>query len=160
MRDWAVGMESQALRTALLRSVAEAACVMTGGRAASVALLDEANGELVFVAASGPGSEDLVGARFPAAEGIAGHVALTGEPTEVRNVWRDVHFARDIAAEVGYEPDAITAVPVMHGGHVDGVLSVLDATNGNGDLCAMLAPLAQHAAAALDLSAELERKYV
>jgi GAF domain-containing protein len=152
--------EELALQTALLKSIAEAACVVVGARGASVALLDEANGELVFVAATGPGSEDLVGARFPVAEGIAGHVALTGEATEVRDVWRDIHFARDIASEIGYEPDAITAVPVKHGSHVDGVLSVMDPTNGNGDLCALLAPLAAHAAAALDLSEQLERRLV
>jgi GAF domain-containing protein len=152
-----------ALRCALLKSVAEAALVMLDGRAASVALLDESTNELVFVAAAGPGADDLVGGRFPACEGIAGEVATTGVAAEVNDVWRDVHFARDIAAELGYEPDAITAVPVRHGDHVDGVISVLDpgrAANGNGGLCALLQPLAAHAAAALDLSDELERKYV
>jgi hypothetical protein len=42
------------------------------------------------------------------------------------------------------------------------VISVLDPTRtGNGhDPCAMLAPLAAHCAAALDLSHELEQRYV
>ena len=40
------------IRGQLLHSIAEVACTLVNGRAASVALLDDVSGDLVFVAAA------------------------------------------------------------------------------------------------------------
>jgi GAF domain-containing protein len=145
----------ESIRAELLRSVCAVACLVTSGRAASVALLDDLD-DLVFVAATGDAADDIVGARFPRGTGIAGHVLSTGESALVTDLDHDVHFARDIAAETGYEPDSIAAVPLARGDRAIGVLSVLDPDCGPSAL-ATLETLAAHAAAALDVGQALAR---
>src|SRR3954447_19107024 len=113
VRDWAMPQLEDTLRAQLLHSVSEAACAVTGARAASVALFDERTDDLVFVATAGEGADDVVGGHFPHDAGIAGQVLRTGEAVHVTDLWRDPRWARDIGAEAGYEPDAITAVPVV-----------------------------------------------
>ena len=51
------------IRAELLRSISEAARVVTHARATSVALLDETTDELVFVAAAGEAAEEITGCR-------------------------------------------------------------------------------------------------
>jgi GAF domain-containing protein len=145
------------IRAELLRSISEAARVLTHARATSVALLDETSDELVFVAAAGEAAEEITGCRISSREGLAGVVAQTGRPLEVRDLARDPRFAHDIAVETGYEPDAMTLVPVMDGAHVVGVLSLLDPDDPSDGSRAALSALAAHAVAGLDLSATLER---
>jgi cGMP-dependent 3',5'-cyclic phosphodiesterase len=145
------------IRAELLRSISEAARVLTHARATSVALLDETTDELVFVAAAGEAAEEITGCRFSCHEGLAGVVAQSGQPLEIRDLARDPRFAHDIAVETGYEPDAMTLVPVMDGGHVVGVLSVLDPDEPSDGSRAALDALAAHAVAGLDLSAALEK---
>jgi len=145
------------IRAELLRSVSEAARVITHARATSVALLDETTDELVFVAAAGEAAEEITGCRFSSRDGLAGVVAHTGKTLEVRDLARDPRFAHDIAVETGYEPDAMTLIPVMDGGHVVGVLSMLDPDEPTDGSRAALEALAAHAVAGMDLSVALER---
>jgi cGMP-dependent 3',5'-cyclic phosphodiesterase len=145
------------IRAELLRSISEAARVLTHARATSVALLDETTDELVFVAAAGEAAEEITGCRFSSREGLAGVVAHTGQPLEVRDLARDPRFAHDIAIETGYEPDAMTLVPVMSDGHVIGVLSLLDPDEPTAGSRAALDALAAHAVAGMDLTVALER---
>jgi GAF domain-containing protein len=109
----------------LLEGIVYAARRLFDAGAASIALLDRATEELVFEAASG-GNEDIVRRRFPAHEGIAGWVVMTGEPIAVSDVSHDPRFARDFARSTGYVPASILAVPLIVGEDVEGVLEVLD----------------------------------
>lgn len=111
---------------ALLNGIIEAAKRLFDAGAASIALLDHETGELVFAAAA---EQELIGMRFPAHQGIAGWVMMTGEPIAVGDVRRDPRFARDFAASTGYVPQSIMAVPLFVGDEVEGVLSVLDKTS-------------------------------
>jgi len=142
------------IREQLLHSISEAACTVGEGRAASVALLDEPSGELVFVAASGETADDVQGARFPCTSGVAGEVLRTGRALFVGDLSHDPRFARDIAIASGYEPDALAVVPVRRDDEVIGVIEVLDPSRGE-SLLAPLEILAAHAAATLDVSAAL-----
>lgn len=108
---------------ALLSGIIEAAKRLFEAGAASIALLDHETGELVFAAAA---ETALVGMRFPAHQGIAGWVMMTGEPIAVSDVRRDPRFAKDFATSTGYVPKSIMAVPLFVGEEVEGVLSVLD----------------------------------
>jgi cGMP-dependent 3',5'-cyclic phosphodiesterase len=145
------------IRAELLRSISEAARVLTHARATSVALLDETTDELVFVAAAGEAAEEITGCRFSSREGLAGVVAHTGQPLEVRDLARDPRFAHDIAVETGYEPDAMTLIPVMNDGHVVGVMSMLDPDEPTEGCRVALTALVAHAVAGMDLSVALER---
>src|SRR3954451_16273391 len=115
------------LRAALLRGVVDAARAALDARAASIALLDERTGDLVFEAVAGGGGPELLGASFRADQGIAGHVVQTGATLAIDDLGRDPRFAHDIAVETGYAPDALAAAPIRVDGAIAGVLSVLDA---------------------------------
>lgn len=140
----------QAPYRALLDGIAQAARRTFRAAAVSIAVLDRAANELVFEAAAGGG--DVVNRRFPAHQGIAGWVVMTGEPLAVADVGRDPRFARDFAQSTGYLPTSIMAVPLLVGEEVEGVLEVLDksdaASFGLDDL-EMLALFARPAAIAV-----------
>jgi GAF domain-containing protein len=144
---------ARAVRAALLRGVADAARAALDARAASVTLVDQRTGDLVFEAVAGGGGPELLGAHFRADEGIAGHVVQSGVALVVDDLARDPRFAHDIAVETGYEPDALAAAPIRHGGAVAGALSVLDPGEPPPDgIAAVLEALCAHAAAALELA--------
>jgi GAF domain-containing protein len=121
----AAALGSEDLRRSLLSAIVEVARAILGARASSIVLLDEAAGELVFEAVAGEG-ESLMGTRIPAARGIAGWVAQSGEPLAVEDVSADPRFARDVAEQTGYVPKGLIAVPLIAQDRVIGVLSVLD----------------------------------
>ena len=60
--------------------------------AASVALLDEETGELVFRVAVGEGAAEVVGLRLAPGLGVAGWVAQTGQPAIVPVARSDERF--------------------------------------------------------------------
>ena len=141
------------LRAALLRGVVEAARAALDARAASIALVDSRTGDLVFEAVAGGGGPELLGASFRADQGIAGHVVQTGTALAIDDLAHDPRFARDIAVETGYQPEALAAAPIAVDGRIVGVLSVLDPGEPPpGGAAAVLEALCAHAAAALALS--------
>jgi GAF domain-containing protein len=151
----AVGMlASEEAHLALLGSIVDVARAIFGARASSIFLLDEETDELVFEAASGLGSAELVGSRFPSGTGIAGWVLATRQPLVLEDVSNDPRFARDLAEGTGYVPKALMAVPLLHEERALGVLEVLDRPDrGRSPLEEMdlLGLFAGQAAIALDL---------
>lgn len=113
----------------LLQTIVEAAARIFGAAAASMALVDDRAGELVFRVAFGAGSESVVGMRIPLDQGIAGYVANTGQPIAISNVQADPRFARDAAERTGYVPRSILAMPLLVDDRVIGVMEVLDKLN-------------------------------
>jgi GAF domain-containing protein len=151
----AVGvLASEEAHLALLGSIVDVARAIFGARASSIFLLDEETDELVFEAASGLGSAELVGSRFPSGTGIAGWVLATRQPLVLEDVSNDPRFARDLAEATGYVPKALMAVPLLHEERALGVLEVLDRPDrGRSPLEEMdlLGLFAGQAAIALDL---------
>jgi GAF domain-containing protein len=119
-------LADDATHAALLGSIVQVARAIFHARAASVLLLDEPAGELVFEAVVGEGEDSLVGQRFPASKGIAGWVLNTRQPLVITDVTSDPRFSADTAASTGYVPKGIMAVPLLHGEEALGVLEVLD----------------------------------
>lgn len=117
---------SRDLTRTLLQAVVDTARAIFGSAASSIFLLDDEAGELIFEAVSGEGEEFLVGSRFPAGRGIAGWVAISGEPMVVDDLTADRTFDRDLAESTRYVPDALMAAPLIAEGRVLGVLEVLD----------------------------------
>ncbi|MFJ3231113.1 GAF domain-containing protein [Streptomyces sp. NPDC086787] len=110
----------------LLQSVVDVARAIFGAEASSVFLLDEEADELVFQAVSGRGEDFLVGRRFPAGRGIAGWVAVSGEPIVVDDLSDNPSFDRSLAQSTEYVPNALMAAPLVHGQRILGVIEVLD----------------------------------
>jgi GAF domain-containing protein len=142
----------------LLQSIVEVARSFYGAAAASVFLVDDQTGDLVFEAVAGEGENSLHGVRFPAGTGIAGWTVLSGQPLLIDDVSGNPQFSQDAAESTGYVPQSIMAAPLFHDGDCVGVLEVLDRDSQPrcdlGDLDA-LGLLATETAAALALLARL-----
>jgi GAF domain-containing protein len=145
---------------ALLRSIVEAAAKIFQAAAASILLVDESEGALVFKVATGAADQDLVGMRVPLDQGIAGYVAMTGQPIAISDVEHDARFNRDFARSTGYVPRSILAMPLISGERILGVMEVLDKIDapsfGMQDM-ELLGMFARQAALAIEMSQGLER---
>ena len=111
---------------ALLQATVEVARAIYGAKAASVFLLDEEAGELVFEAVAGEGEDELIGVRFPADAGIAGWVLTTRQPLIVDDLSADTRWSRTQAESTGYVPKSMMSVPLLVDERALGVLNVLD----------------------------------
>lgn len=100
--------------------------VTFGCAACSFAELDEEEGELAYRAASGAGAAAIIGVRLPVTRGIAGWVAISGQPLAVSDLSNEPRFASDVAQATDYVPRTLLAAPVAGPEGVLGVLSVLD----------------------------------
>jgi signal transduction protein with GAF and PtsI domain len=113
--------------TAELQAGVSATRALFGAAACSCALAAEDGAALRFVAADGVGAAEIIGVTLPVGRGIAGWVALTGQPIAVGDVTRDERFARDIAEATEYVPTSILAAPLLTPeGETIGVIEVLD----------------------------------
>lgn len=144
----------------LLQSIVEAAARIFQAAAASILLINETEGVLEFKVAAGASNQDLVGMRFPLDQGIAGYVAMTGQPIATSNAEQDPRFHRDFAASTGYLPRSILAMPLLSGERVLGVMEVLDKLSapsfGLQDM-ELLGIFAAQATLAIEMSQGLER---
>jgi GAF domain-containing protein len=145
-------------RRRLLQSIVDVARCVFAAAAASVFVVDAASGDLVFEAVSGAGEEWLVGTRFPSGTGVAGWVAISGQPMLIDDVADSPRFAKDAAASTGYVPRSIMAAPLLSGGECLGVLEVLDrGSRQRGDLgdVDLLGLMSTQVATAVDLLVQL-----
>lgn len=144
---------------ALLNSIVEAAARIFGAAAASILLVDDSGAELEFRVAYGAGSQDLIGVRIPINQGVAGYVAMSGQPIGISDLAQDTRFNRDFAKSTGYVPRSILATPLFAGERVIGVMEVLDKINassfGMKDM-ELLGLFARQAALAIDQSQKIK----
>ena len=117
---------------ALLSSIVEAAARIFSAAAASILLVNETEGVLEFQVAYGASDRDLVGTRIPLNQGIAGYVAMSGQPIAISDVAHDPRFNLDFAKSTGYVPRSILAVPLLDDEASLGVLEILDRRSGQG----------------------------
>jgi GAF domain-containing protein len=110
----------------LLRMIVETAAQVINARSAALFILDEEAQELIFEVALGPKADEVQHHRVPVGHGIAGLVALSGQPMAVSDASNDPRQAADIARSVGYLPQSILCVPLFYGDQVIGVLELLD----------------------------------
>ena len=114
----------------LIESFVRTAAGVFEAAAASLAVVDEATGELVYRAAWGAGAEEVVGVRLPAGSGISGAVVAEMEGIAVPNCRNDPRFAVRIAEGTGYVPYTMLVVPLVRDREAIGALSVLDRRDG------------------------------
>jgi PAS domain S-box-containing protein len=92
----------------------------------SIWLADSETDELVCMQATGPKAESVRGWRIPRGEGIAGHVAHSGESLIVADVREDRRYFRGVEDETGLSLRSVVAVPLRVKGRVTGVLEATD----------------------------------
>jgi GAF domain-containing protein len=122
----AAAIASPVTHSRLLEMIVETAADVIGAKAASLFLLDEGAQELVFEVALGQKAAEVKKFRVPVGHGIAGLVAVTGQPMAISDASKDARQATDIAEQVGYRPDSILCVPLLYRDQVIGVLELLD----------------------------------
>jgi PAS domain S-box-containing protein len=96
----------------VLTTVMQEARELLQAEAASVLLLDEESGELVFETAVGLGAEKAKGLRLPPGQGIAGWVIRESRPLLVPDVNQTDRFYPDIDVITGLDTRSILAVPL------------------------------------------------
>lgn len=114
----------------LLELIVETAAAVIGARSASLFLIDEAAEELIFAVALGPEATTVKDMRVPLGHGIAGLVAVSGQPIAISDADADPRQAADVARQVGYKPKAILCVPLLYQERIIGVLELLDRLDG------------------------------
>jgi signal transduction protein with GAF and PtsI domain len=145
---------------ALLNAIVTAAARIFGAAGATIFLVDEEGQSLVFRVAVGKDTGRLLGVKIPLDSGIAGYVAMTGQPIAVSNTEEDARFNASFARSTGYIPKSILATPLISGDRVIGVMEVLDKIDANSfglqDM-ELLGLFAQQAALAIEQSHQLDR---
>ncbi len=144
----------------LLELIVETAAAVIGARAGALFLIDEPAQELIFEVAIGPKAAEVKKFRVPLGHGIAGLVAVSGQPMAVSDTSNDPRQAADIARDVGYAPGSILAVPLVAEERVIGVLELLDkegAASFSTDDIATLGLFAQQAGVAVEQSGTRRR---
>jgi GAF domain-containing protein len=123
--ETARSLESGGAR-AVLRSVVDATVALFEAEAASIALYDAATDRLVFEVAAGEQGQGVIGVSIGTDQGIAGFVFTTGQALALSDVASDPRFGRTVAAQTGYVPRSLVAVPLVDDHGTIGVLEVLD----------------------------------
>lgn len=111
----------------LLRYVMTCATKVMKAKDSSLMLIDERTNELVFKIALGEKSAQIQEFRIRMGQGIAGEVALTGEPLVVSDTSKDKRFDRSVDMATGFDTKSIMCVPIKLRDKVVGVIEVLNA---------------------------------
>jgi serine/threonine protein kinase len=126
----AVSIDDPDASRGLMEAVVHTAAGVFGAAAASICLVDETTGELVYQSAWGASAREIVGVRLPPGTGIAGQVVSSGVAEAVPDCRTDPRFAARIAAGTGYVPYTQLVVPLQRAGRPIGALAILDRRDG------------------------------
>lgn len=139
----------------LLEMIVETAARVVPAAAASLFLIDAQQRELVFEVAIGPAAANAKQQRVPLGHGVAGLVALSGQPLAISDAENNPLHASDISQTIGYTPHSILCVPLFYQDGVIGVLELLDKEGDEafdgGDM-ELVGVFANQAAVAIELS--------
>lgn len=103
---------------------------LLGVEAGSIALIDEAGGDLVFQSATGPKAEALKDKRLKPGQGVAGWVVQNGKPLVVPDTRLDDRFDRGFDEQTGFATRAVACVPILLREKILGVVEVINPRSG------------------------------
>ncbi len=101
--------------------------------AVSLALVDLGGKELIFRAATGQRSKEVIGLHIKMGQGVAGWVANEGKGIVVQDAQSDSRFYPKVDETTGYETRAIACAPIRAHGKVIGVIESLNPKAGSFD---------------------------
>ena len=87
----------------LLELIIESASQVVQAKAASLLLVEPQTNTLFFQVATGDKKEEVKEYRVKMGQGIAGHVAQTGEPLLIADVANDPRWYKEISESIGFE---------------------------------------------------------
>ncbi len=116
----------------LITTIIDSANDLLEAEGTSLLLLDRESDELIFDIVLSEKGEIITGKRLKVGQGIAGHVARTGERTIVNDVSGDERFCGDIDAASGFNTRSLIAAPVMVKDRLIGVLEAVNSTRPGG----------------------------
>jgi len=120
--------------------------------AGSLLLIDEETGELVFQIALGEKAEGVKPFRLQMGQGIAGHVAQSGEPLMISDAQKDRRHYKEVDVITDFLTKSILCVPMIVKGKVIGVIEIMNKLEGDfteSDLT-LLSSIATYAAVAIE----------
>lgn len=100
--------------------------------------LAEANGDLVFHAATGKADKQIVGKRVPAGQGLVGWVQRQGQGAIIPAVHEDKRFLPEVEQFADVEVHSIACAPIFAQGRVIGILEAINPLTGLFDPDALL----------------------
>jgi GAF domain-containing protein len=121
---------------ALLDLLVRTAMQVIGARIGSLRLIDRTTNELVFEVLQGTGSAasgaiaEALKFRVPLGEGIAGWVAMSGQPVVRSDLDKDPRFVAEATRRFGYVPHSMLCLPLSSDEGVIGVIELFDKANG------------------------------
>ncbi|MBI3185099.1 MAG: GAF domain-containing protein [Myxococcales bacterium] len=123
-------VSSSEQQTDLLDRILAKATSVIGAGAGSILLLAEDHDELYFKSVRGENSEALISMTLRSGQGIAGHVAATGETIRVEHAEDCPLYDRSIAKKLGVAVDSVLCVPIEGEDRVVGALELLNKPGG------------------------------
>lgn len=110
----------------LLQLIITSATGVVHAEAASLLLLDPKTDSLYFKVATGAKSEAVKDFRVKVGQGIAGHVAKTGQPQLIADAGKDNRWMREISDSIDYETRSMACVPLTLNSKTIGVVQVIN----------------------------------
>ena len=120
--------------------------------AGSLLLIDDEAGELVFEIALGEKAEGVKPFRLPIGQGIAGHVAQSGEPLMISDAQKDRRHYKAVDVITDFLTTSMLCVPMIFKGKIIGVIEIMNKLEGDfteSDLT-LLNSIATYAAIAIE----------
>jgi len=118
----------------IIAQVTNAVRRVLGAESLTIGLTDPSGEKIVFVEAlMGPTFRDVPSVSFKIGQGIAGWVALHGEPAIVNDAYADRRFSSRVDRDTGYLTNSVLCVPLKIEQRVIGVLEAINKQNGEFD---------------------------
>ncbi len=114
----------------LLKKIISAAKELTDTEAASIMLIDPSTGDLRFEIASNIAPQDMEDIIIPKGSGIAGWVALHGEPRVIDDVTQEPTWSNRVDDTIEFQTRSILAVPLRTHSKIIGVLEAINKVGG------------------------------
>ena len=114
----------------LLELIIESAAQVVQAKAASLLLVENKTNTLFFQVATGEKKEEVKEYRIKLGQGIAGHVAQTGEPLLIADVASDPRWFKEISESIRFETQSIACVPLKLEEQTIGVVQIIDKADG------------------------------
>ena len=114
----------------LLELIIESAAQVVQAKAASLLLVETKTNTLYFQVATGEKKEEVKEYRVKMGQGIAGHVAHTGEPLLIADVANDSRWYKEISESIRFKTQSIACVPLKIEDQTIGVVQIIDKEDG------------------------------